>query len=304
VISEFCYVGFRSPRYQEWESFGPNVLGAELVSGAIDGAVRLRIDEVEYRIAIHPGDRDELAYAGWAAQNEGELRAYVANLRKKGVNVVHGDDELRRERQVPEIYWFVDPFQVRHELTWGKRSMPGLFNSPRGVKSFVTGDQGLGHVVLVVSDLEEAHRFYTDVMGFKYSDEIATSQVKFRFYHINGRHHSLAIVGVPGMVGCNHIMLECSEFDDVGRAQDYCRKNDVDVTLSLGRHTNDRMVSFYVRSPSSFHIEYGYGGFVIDEETWVARTYPTPTLWGHARSGSFLENPPGIMHPIQVALAK
>ena len=30
--------------------------------------------------------------------------------------------------------------------------------------------------------------------------------------------------------------------------------------MTLGTHTNDRMTSFYVRTPSGFEIEYGFGG--------------------------------------------
>ena len=38
--------------------------------------------------------------------------------------------------------------------------------------------------------------------------------------------------------------------------------------MTLGRHTNDLMTSFYVRTPSGFEIEYGTGGLVVDDDTW------------------------------------
>ncbi len=300
MINELSYIGFRSPKYREWEEFGTEILGAELVPAGADGAVRLRFDEVNYRLAIHPGERDELAYAGWGAQSEQGFFEYVTRLGEAGVDVEVGDSELAAERQVAALAWFIDPFGIRQEVSWGKRSSPSTFHSPRGVGAFVTGDQGLGHVVFVVSDLAQGHEFYTKVMGFKYSDEIISPTATFRFYHVNGRHHSLALVGVAGKVGCNHIMLEVANFDDVGKAIDACRTRGVDILLSLGKHSNDKMVSFYIATPSSIQIEYGFGGFVIDDETWVARTYSSPTIWGHARSERFLTNPPGIVQPIEV----
>lgn len=303
MISELSYVGFNSPNYQEWEHFGAEILGAEPVEGAADGGVRLRIDDVNFRLAIHPGERDELAYVGWGAQSEQGFLEYVARLREEGLDVADGDGELAAERQVAAIVSFVDPFGIRHEVSWGKRSSPTTFHSPRGVRAFVTGEQGLGHVVFVVPDLTAGHEFYTNVMGFKYSDEIVSPAATFRFYHVNGRHHSLAIVGVAGKVGCNHIMLEVADFDDVGKAIDACSKGNVDILLSLGKHTNDKMVSFYIATPSSIQIEYGFGGFVVDDETWVARTYSTPTIWGHAKSERFLNNPPGIVLPIESVVA-
>jgi len=52
--------------------------------------------------------------------------------------------------------------------------------------------------------------------------------------------------------------------------------------MTLGGHPNDRMFSFYVKTPSGFAIEYGWGGLTIDdEETWVVRTYDKLDIWGH-----------------------
>ena len=54
--------------------------------------------------------------------------------------------------------------------------------------------------------------------------------------------------------------------------------------MTLGRHTNDFMTSFYARTPNDFMIEYGWGGRSIDPETWqpVEMAYG-PSLWGHDR---------------------
>ena len=51
--------------------------------------------------------------------------------------------------------------------------------------------------------------------------------------------------------------------------------------MSLGRHTNDLMTSFYVRTPSGFEIEYGTGGRLVDDETWEIGQYDTQSMWGH-----------------------
>ena len=42
------------------------------------------------------------------------------------------------------------------------------------------------------------------------------------------------------------------------------------VSVTLGRHTNDFMTSFYAKSPSSFMIECGWGGREIDPQTLAA----------------------------------
>jgi 3,4-dihydroxy-9,10-secoandrosta-1,3,5(10)-triene-9,17-dione 4,5-dioxygenase len=44
---------------------------------------------------------------------------------------------------------------------------------------------------------------------------------------------------------------------------------------------NDQMVSFYVKSPGGFDIEYGTEGLTVDDEKWVARESTAVSYWGH-----------------------
>ena len=81
--------------------------------------------------------------------------------------------------------------------------------SPYGNR-FVTGDLGLGHVVLPVPAGDEAaFGFYTEVLGFRLRDSMrmpaeffggkpGDPPVWFRFLGCNSRHHSLALAPVPG----------------------------------------------------------------------------------------------------------
>jgi 3,4-dihydroxy-9,10-secoandrosta-1,3,5(10)-triene-9,17-dione 4,5-dioxygenase len=91
-------------------------------------------------------------------------------------------------------------------------------------------------------------------------------------------------------------MLEVHDLDDVGRAYDLVRERGLSLAMDLGRHTNDLMTSFYVRTPSGFELEYGTGGVVIDDDVWHTATYDAPDLWGHhpPASGPLL---PGIITP-------
>ena len=56
------------------------------------------------------------------------------------------------------------------------------------------------------------------------------------------------------------------------------------VGVTLGRHTNDLMTSFYAKTPSSFMVECGWGGREIDPPTWQPfELKDGPSLWGHER---------------------
>ncbi|MFB4308519.1 VOC family protein [Actinomadura sp. GTD37] len=300
MISQLAYLGIASPKAEEWRDYATRLLGAVVAGDGSDGAVRVKVDDKGYRIAVHPAERDELRYVGWDCGNETALRAYVAELRGKGVELHAGDAAELKERQVAELYWFADPFGNRHELVWGQYSQPNSFFPGRPMRGrFVTGDLGLGHVVLIVPDLEKANAFYADTLGFRLSDRVKSDIFNLRFYHCNGRHHSLAVAEIPGMTGINHLMLEVESFDDLGSAIDlFTADPEREILLSLGRHTNDLMTSIYVQTPSSMQIEYGYGGITVDDLTWVAGNHDLPSIWGHHRSQAYLDGPPGIFRMV------
>lgn len=151
------------------------------------------------------------------------------------------------------------------------------------MSGFVTGEQGLGHAVLIVPDLTAAETFYTEVLGFRVSDTIQHGMT-LRFSHCRGhaaRHHTVAMAAAPGMVGIHHLMLEVKSIDDVGSALDIVNERNIPLAMSLGRHTNDHMTSFYVRTPSGFEIEYGTGGTLIDDDNWEVGLHHATSFWGH-----------------------
>lgn len=302
MIHSLSYLGLGSPKYQDWADFGTRVLGCELAARGADDAVRLRIDSLNYRLAIHPAEGDEIRYIGWDTLNSEGLAAFESHLREQGVAMHQATPDELAERQVAAMVWFTDMYGHRHEAAWGKGANPSTFNSPRGVSGFVTGPQGLGHFVLFVPNVDEADEHYRRILGMKLSDRIIFDGFNIRFYHVNGRHHTMAIGEMPGMTGMHHIMLEVENFADVGKAIDIItdESDATPIVLSLGQHTNDRMVSFYCDTPSSVKIEYGHGGYVIrDEAQWVVQTYSANSIWGHRPTEALFKTVPGILTPVK-----
>ncbi|MFL6160124.1 MAG: VOC family protein, partial [Marmoricola sp.] len=158
------------------------------------------------------------------------------------------------------------------------------------------GDQGMGHIVIPVTDDVEALRFYTEVLGFRLRDSMSMpgefvgkepgSKVWLRFLGVNPRHHSLAFLPMPNPSKCVHVMLEVDELDHVGRALERVKKHQAPLSATLGRHMNDEMVSFYVRSPGGFDFEFGCEGLQVDDARWVARESTAVSYWGHTFGGS------------------
>jgi extradiol dioxygenase len=298
IVSSLGYIGFTTPKAAEWTTFGPDILGLELVDPGPDGSVRLRNDDLAWRVALHPGDADDLAYLGWAVDGPDGLARAVDAVTAADREVHTGDRDLAAARGVDDVAWFLDPFGFRHELAHGQRAGAAPFTPGRAGVSFVTGQGGLGHAVLIVPDLDVATDFYVGTMGFGHSDDVDMGLL-VRFLHCNPRHHSLAFSTVPGMVGVHHLMLEVTDPDEVGRAYDLVHDAGIPLAMTLGRHTNDDMFSFYVRTPTGFEIEYGAGGRLIDTtRPWTTGRFDATSYWGHKPPAEPMF--PGILRPAEV----
>ncbi|MER5430111.1 VOC family protein [Streptomyces sp. NPDC002588] len=300
-ITSLGYLRVESPDAKEWATFGPEVLGlavSEDLAGRPD-TVTLTNDDRPGRLQVIEGPRNRVQCVGWELPTAGDLEDAVASLERAGVAVERGTEEECRAARVRRLVRFTDPAGFTHELFYGQLVVPGSFRPGRGTTGFVTRGQGLGHIVLVVPDLAESLDFFCTVLGFRVSDEIDFAGNTLVFLHVNPRHHSLAIMGVPGMRGMHHLMLQVDDVDDVGMAHDLCLDRDIPLAMTLGRHTNDRMLSFYVRTPSGFEIEYGWGAETVDDsDEWVVTHMQSTSIWGH-RPGN--APAPACMEPVEPA---
>jgi biphenyl-2,3-diol 1,2-dioxygenase len=261
-----------------WRHFACEVLGMMPASSDY----RLRIDSREWRIALHESSADDLVYAGFEVASSSELRDLEERIRAAGLPVKRADDDLLQARGVLELVVTEDPDGLPVELFCGLMDRGDVpFRSPAGTSAFVTGDQGLGHIVIRAPEIARFRSFYCDLLGLRISDRIKMGPVTLEFLHCNARHHTVAMIPAPLPKRLNHIMLEVATLDDVGFALDRCQAAQVPIVWSLGKHTNDQMVSFYVKSPSGFAIEYGCGGIVVDDATWRVGYYDRPSIWGH-----------------------
>ena len=287
-ISGLAYVVAETTDLAKWKNYAEGVLGM-MTAPAPDGGIYVRMDERQFRFAVQPGARDAYVVSGWGVTGPADFEAALAVLKDAGVAVEMGDAAHCNLRCAQQVAAFSDPSGNRHELVWGFRSDFAHFASPAGVSRFVTGNIGMGHTVLPTTDFAMTVEFVTKVMGVGLSD-IYNFQpagpdgptLPIHFFHCNnGRHHSLALAGFPVPSGCVHVMVEVENMPEVGRAMDRMAAHEVPQTASLGQHTNDKMISFYMRTPSNFDIEYGYGGAVVDWQEHIVHEFTRVSLWGH-----------------------
>jgi 3,4-dihydroxy-9,10-secoandrosta-1,3,5(10)-triene-9,17-dione 4,5-dioxygenase len=276
------YIAIGVSDVDRWRSYAA-LLGTMVVPD--ETGFRMRIDERPFRVLVRGnGGADALAFAGWELPDAAALERAGAELEAHGAEVDSASVEECAERHVRGLIRTTDPSGVALELFHGPILDHQPFVSPTGVSGFVTGSLGMGHIVLGTPQFDESLHFYTEMLGFRVSDFWRPGGTDVAFLHCNPRHHSLALVPAPAPA-LYHFMLEARTLDDVGYALDRHLDSGTPISMGLGKHTNDRMVSFYSRSPSGFDVEFGCGGLQIDDSTWTVTEITAPSFWGHHPPG-------------------
>jgi len=280
-IQSLGYIGVNSTRLADWGGFATGLLGMQEVDrGGTTSAYRM--DDRRQRLIVTGEAGEGLGFLGWEVADAAALDALAARLDDHGVAIERGTRALADARHVAALIRFADPGGNRLEVFHGPAIATDPFRPGRAITGFKTGPLGMGHAVMHVADVAPLLGFYRDLLGFAVSDYGRTPYPLY-FFHVNGRHHSFAMVG-SGRQGLHHFMVELWSLDDVGQGYDIAQQQEGRVAFTLGRHTNDHVTSFYSQSPSDFFVEYGWNGRVIDPATWQPHeTFDGPSFWGHER---------------------
>ncbi|OBK44664.1 2,3-dihydroxybiphenyl 1,2-dioxygenase [Mycobacterium gordonae] len=300
MFKSLGYITISTDDIERWRHFAFGVLGFAEGSGPDPTALYLRMDERAARIVLVPGDTERVLAVGWEVRDGAALRRLKSVLDGAGIAFKELSTREADARRVEEVITFEDPAGITLEVFHGAVLDHTPVVTPFGAR-FVTGDQGLGHVVLPATEPGGLFDFYTEILGFRSRGAFRIpappefGPIRVRFLGINARHHSLAIAPAmhqrdPGVV---HIMVEVDTLDAVGQALDRVNAEGIQVSSTLGRHTNDKMVSFYVRAPGDWDIEFGTDGMRVDENSYTAEEITADSYWGH----QWVDELPAAMRP-------
>ena len=291
-IMQLGYLGLDVKDPAPWRAILVDVLGMQLRESS--DATYLRVDERHHRLVLHAGARNGTAYVGWEVADAAAMDALAGHLEAAGVEVERGSDADCDRRYVEGLVSFTDLNGIRMEIFHDAATDDTSFSPLRETGGFVTNELGLGHIVCASREPQASVDFYCDNLGFRLTDTIEMGPMWLAFLRCNPRHHSLGFGSErPGGTkagNLSHLMVESRTLDDVGLAWDLCREKEIPLWMSLGKHSNDHMVSFYLITPSGLAIEYGYGGRRIDDATWQVDHLDTTSIWGHQKMNP---KPPG-----------
>jgi 2,3-dihydroxybiphenyl 1,2-dioxygenase len=288
AVTELGYVCFGVSDLAAWRDFAGNLLGLEVFEepGESD-RLFLRTDYWHHRIVLEKGPADDLTAAGLRVGGPEEFAAMQKVLKDAGIKFEVGGKDLARSRRVLELIRLTDPAGNPIEIFHGPRIDPHkpFWPGRRMHGRFLTGDfGGVGHMILRNAGIDKAYQFYK-LLGMRGSVEYqvpagpAGEIAEILFMHCNERDHTVAF-GPPSKKSINHLMLEVENIDDVFMTHDLVQASKYPVMISLGKHANDHMFSFYVASPSGFLVEIGWGGRPATHQS----EYYTRDTYGHVFS--------------------
>lgn len=268
-----------------WHSFLVSVLGLTEGEGDGRGGRTYRLDDRASRIVVLEGAADDLVALGFEARSRDAMWDVAMRARDEGAFVEEALADEAAARSARDLVRFDEPSGLSIEVGHGFGVSDRPLDRSLCADGFVTGDHGLGHVALGSTDAPASRRFFERVLGMRLSDRIACElrggfQVDVTFLHVGPRHHTVAI-SHGRRTGVHHLMLELRSLEDLGRIHDRCADGGAPITKTLGQHPNDRMLSFYARTPSGFEIECGHGGVVVDDAVWEPRVHSRISAWGH-----------------------
>jgi 2,3-dihydroxybiphenyl 1,2-dioxygenase len=279
-VLQLGYLVLEVSSLEAWRTFAVDTLGLSIGQELEAGGFTLRMDRYPQRFFVEPGALDDVATIGWQAADEAALDAIAARVPE----AARGSAAECARRKVRALIKFQDPAGIPTEVFCGPELAAEPERNPILTSRFIAGDLGLGHIVISADDPERSIAFYRDVLGFRLSDRITCvyfgHAVDINFFHVNKRHHSLAI-GQRQRKRIHHFMLEVGSIDDVGMGFDRVLRSGLPIMQTLGRHPNDRMFSFYAKTPSGFQFELGHGGREVDDADWQPTTYDRISEWGH-----------------------
>ncbi|WP_448332216.1 VOC family protein [Streptomyces sp. DSM 41534] len=274
-IRKLGYIGLNVTDPGAWADLLGRTLGVGITTdkAGTDEVALAELDAFKYRLALHPAVVDGPREVGWIVDSPRELDRVTRRLTDAGFAVQEGSADETRLRGATRLRWFTDPVGYRVEMAVGETKVRTGPARPADTHPGVTG---LGHFVLAGPKLDELRELYESVLEFKLTDYRAPG---LYFLRCNTTHHSIALAHAE-TPSIHHIEIEHGSIDDVGRAYDRAQANGVPISISLGRHMNDRAISFYVRNPSGFHLEIGCGGIEVGED-WIPHDFGASDVWGH-----------------------
>lgn len=271
------HIGFTVPDLAAAERFYGRVLGL-VRQGTLENGVRLGWGTGHHVLDLYEGEKG-LAHYGFEVRDEHGIEGIRERLVAAGHEVTDLDPEfITGALGSPEGITVVDPdgTAVHFHSEVHRQGENAADTGRRPIK--------FQHTTLGTADVARMASFYTDVIGFRITDQLEDG--KFTWLRSDRDHHTLAIVHDGKGGDIDHYSYDLAEWEDFKSWCDRLTELDVMVQWGPGRHGPGNNLFVFFDDPAGNHIELSaemekfYDDFVeYESRKWQSHPQSV-NLWG------------------------
>jgi catechol 2,3-dioxygenase-like lactoylglutathione lyase family enzyme len=226
-------------------------------------------------IELHVGDRMSLSRLSFQVAPGTDLKDVTKGLEQHGLKV---EQRSGITPGIARAVSFEDPKGTMIDIFADYE-----FPADDGKQATITLLK-LGHVAYRVNDVQGIVKFYSDVLGFRWSDWRANN---FAFLRCGVDHHTINFVADEEQ-RLHHIAFEVRDWSEIHKACDFLGKHDIHLVWGPGRHNIGHNIAIYHMNPDRVRVEFytemdqlkdedlGY----FDPRPWHGDRPQRPKVWG------------------------
>ena len=231
--------------------FYRDLVGLQLEQRVGDAAF-LRCSDDHHNLVLYRADEPGIKRMGFELESAEDLAQARAYVEQQGWPVRDVPAEEAQQLSQGPTFRFRVP---EHSLTFEFYAQMERGSGP--FVPTVARIQRLGHVVVHCANRDGFLRTLTEKLNFRVSDHFG-EQVAFLRCFPNPFHHSFGI-SRGEKDGLHHVNFMVTDVDDVGRANNRMRNNEVPIVYGPGRHDISNSIFLYYLDPDRMTAEYSFG---------------------------------------------
>jgi catechol-2,3-dioxygenase len=219
-----------------------NVLGLPRSADSRDGESYFTCGTEHHAVSFHKSEQPGFRHVGFQISGEGPLDDALSALQAAGIQAKLVMEPFAGLQCAIRI---ADPDGYAIYLY---RTISSS-NQPRGEVG--VRPNKIGHVALRVANAQATTKFYTDVLGFRWSDWLEDF---FVFVRCSADHHSMNFINSPKR-GLFHVAFETQDMNHIGRSCDILAAHGVPLIWGPGRHGMGHNLFIYHYDPDGNVVE-------------------------------------------------
>lgn len=199
-VKALSHIAMLSPNPERLADYYSEMLGMERTTTTNDGRIYMRCNKIHHSLVIIPGEKVGLEHIAFTVESEEKLAEAKGKVEAFGYKVIDSPFEPGQGKGIR----FTGPQNIVIELVNGME----LVNEP--IKRSLRPKK-LGHINFASQNPKEFVKFWTEVLGFKVSDQV---QEQMFWMYCNEDHHTVAVIKSDWPTGIHHYAWELSDFTE------------------------------------------------------------------------------------------